>query len=523
MPFDPARAALLDIQCAQLAQEGRFKEALETAYVALSLESPTGVRLFDAAILAANTGSVAEALAYYQQAKSTGLVREDCDRLFAAAHSQYLCSLGYSMEHKRGVSFGAHLDWYFLHGRPLRAKQKEFSKQPGTEEKIRVGLVFGDLNLASDLLSVILKYTNQNRFEWYLYFNALLQNKVNITEYIGQSRFDQNSFDWNLCFDTALQDKILHLEKYQNRREILEMSDFEVSNQIRQDNIDILIDLAGHTEGNRLRVFCYHPAPIQISFLGYWETTGISEIDFVLMDSEIAPEGEDSYFIESLIRFEKSCFFYHVPQIIPPLLEKHEQDTFIFSYFDEVKKIHLRTAIVWGEILKSLPESRLHIHSKSLRKSFEKESITGLLKKAGVPLERVVLVEGVPDKQVLSGYNSVHAVLDSFPFSCEVKTSFDALFMEVPIVSLRGNRPLGRRTESLLKRLGLDELIADNEQEYFEKAVSLARNFRWRSHLSRGLRARLLSSPFVDLEGYTQKFESILELVCQSHSESDIY
>ncbi|CAK0760902.1 protein O-GlcNAc transferase [Gammaproteobacteria bacterium] len=521
--FDPVRAALLDTQCAQLAQEDKFKEALEIAYVALSLEPPTGIRLFNAAIFAANTGSVVEALAYYQQAKSTGFINENCDRLFAAAHSQYLCNLGYLMECKRGVSFGAHLDWYSLHGRPLRAEQKEFSKQLGTEEKIRVGFVLGDVYLANTFFSGMLGYTNRNRFEWYLYFNSPLQDKIKILGDLDKDRFDQNCFDWDLYFDTTLQDKISHSGKYQNRRKISEMSDSEVSKQIRQDKIDILIDLAGHTEGNRLRVFCYRPAPIQISFLKYWETTGISEIDFVLMDSEIAPEGEDSYFVESLSRFEKSCFFYHVPQFAPPLLEKKEEGIFIFSYFDEVKKIHLRTATVWGEILKNLPESRLHIYSKSLKKSFEKKSITELLKKAGVPLERVFfLLEGVFDKQALCNYNSVHAVLDSFPFSCEVRTSFDALFMEVPIVTLRGNRPLGRRTGSLLKRLGLDELIADNEREYVERALSLARNSHWRNRLSRGLRDRLLSSPFVDIEGYIREFESILEVACQSYSAPDI-
>ncbi|MEW6330080.1 MAG: tetratricopeptide repeat protein [Pseudomonadota bacterium] len=274
-------------------------------------------------------------------------------------------------------------------------------------------------------------------------------------------------------------------------------SDEQVAREIRDDRIDILVDLAGHTAGSRLPVFALRPAPVQVSWLGYPNTTGLTVMDYRLTDGLADPPGQtERYHTEQLVRLPHGFLCYAPPDDAPepgdPPLEKNGYVT--FGSFNSIAKVTPAVVRRWAAILDSVPGSRLILKSHALTDAPVRERYWRLFSEQGIGTERVQLLGQIRERAGHLGlYRQVDIGLDPFPYN-GTTTTCEALWMGVPVVTLAGAAHAGRVGLSLLSRLGLAELAAGNEEEYLALAAGLARDTSRIRELRQGLRRRLRES-----------------------------
>ena len=291
-------------------------------------------------------------------------------------------------------------------------------------------------------------------------------------------------------------------------REIADLSDAEAAAQIQQDEIDILFELSGHGQDNRLPVLAYRPASIQISGIGYMGSTGMLQTDYFLTDSFCAPQGEERFFTERLLRMPRTHFCYAPLKDMPePEVPPVRQRGYItFGCFNNFSKVTDELLFSWKELLRRLPTARLILKHRVFDSSEGRGFVKERLEKAGLPLERIELRGFSAD--YLVEYHDVDIALDTYPYTGGV-TTLEALYMGVPVVSLYGERHGTRLGYSILSNVGIQELSAANVSEYIEKAVSLAEDEQLLSLLHRNLRGMMQSSALMDGTLYAQDVESL--------------
>jgi len=289
--------------------------------------------------------------------------------------------------------------------------------------------------------------------------------------------------------------------------------------QIQSDKIDILVDLAGHTAGNRITIFAARPAPIQLTWLGYPATTGLSEIDYRVTDVIADPQGQDEFYSEKLYRLP-GCFLCYEPYnnspdvALPPIIEK---GFVTFGSFNNLAKINLDVVAVWARLLHAVPGSHLLIKNPSLTDHATAERYLNLFKQHGVTEDRVELLGLAPTtEEHLKTYNRIDIALDTFPYN-GTTTSCEALYMGVPVVTLTGHTHAGRVSTSLLSSLGLRDLAATTADEYIDIAASLAADQVRLSELRLTLRRRMSESPLSDGKTFAHKIEQAYRAIWQSY------
>lgn len=294
-------------------------------------------------------------------------------------------------------------------------------------------------------------------------------------------------------------------------RPISGQSDEVVDQQIIEDGVDILIDLAGHTAGNRLGVFAKRAAPIQVSWLGYSATTGVPEMDAVLMDSYIAPAGIEEHFTEKLIRLDGLRFCYTPPSYAPPLatLPCLYRGHITYGSFNNLAKLTPEVIKIWAEILVATPTSRLILKWKSLGDPDTKSRIQKAFADYGISSKRIDCRGWSGHTQMLTEYNDIDIALDPFPFSGGL-TSCDALFMGVPILTLPGALPISRQTASFMDALGLSDWVTTSQKDYIEKAAAFAANPVFLQSVRHVLRRKMLKSRLCNGLQYARSIEAAL-------------
>lgn len=286
------------------------------------------------------------------------------------------------------------------------------------------------------------------------------------------------------------------------------LGDDEVAAQVRSDRIDLLVDLAGHTSGNRLRVFARKPAPIQATYLGYVNTTGLATIDYRLTDAVADPPGEAATHTEELWRLP-GCFCCYAPPASAPdigPLPAQRAGGITFGSMHHLAKLNDQVIDVWSALLQSLPTSRLLIFRHTLQGDLP-ERLHQAFERRGVPRQRVELRSALPPGGHLAVYHDIDVALDVFPW-CGHTTSCEALWMGVPVVTLRGNRHAGRMVASVLECLDLKDWIAGSPQEYIARAAAAALDWPGLMTLRMALRERMRTSPLCDAVGFTRKLEA---------------
>jgi predicted O-linked N-acetylglucosamine transferase (SPINDLY family) len=287
------------------------------------------------------------------------------------------------------------------------------------------------------------------------------------------------------------------------------MSAENLSRRIREDGIDILVDLAGHTGGNRLSVFTCKSAPVQVTWLGYPNTTGLRSIDYRLVDAVTDPEGEaDALAVETLVRLTDGFLCYGPPDEAPKPapLPCANGAAITFGSFNNPAKLSAMTLDAWAAILRQLPNARLLL--KPFADQVTRELFLDRFAQRGIATKRIELMAWVPDiTSHLSAYQQIDISLDPFPYN-GATTTCEALWMGVPVVTLSGDRHAGRVGASILRRLNLDELVARDAKEYVQIAVNLADQRDRLADLRRSLRPRMAASPLCDPPAFARYIEA---------------
>jgi predicted O-linked N-acetylglucosamine transferase (SPINDLY family) len=302
---------------------------------------------------------------------------------------------------------------------------------------------------------------------------------------------------------------------------IVSLDEEAAAKRIYEDGIDILFDLSGHTKNNCLPVLAYKPAPVQISGIGYFDTTGLAAVDYFLADCYTDPAGEnDAYFTEKLLRLPHSHFCYVPPDTMPECTAKTPciyKGHITFGSFNNFTKTTDEMLCVWGDILRRVPGSRLLLKSKIFGTEFGREKIKQRLRNLGFDLEKVELR---PETlKYLDEYGDVDIALDTYPYPGG-GTTCEALYMGVPVVTLVGKRHGARFGCSLLHNIGLDECCARSKEEYIETAVRLAFDKARLASLHQGLREQMRASPLMDGKLYMQDLERSYLRIWQAFLQS---
>jgi predicted O-linked N-acetylglucosamine transferase (SPINDLY family) len=397
-------------------------------------------------------------------------------------HSNMLLTLNYHATMTSEVIFAEHVRWGEVHTPALT--HAPYSNPADPERKLRVGYVSPDFRSHSVafFFEAVLAHHDPASVETYCYASVVRPDAM--TE-----RLKQRSHHW---------------------RNIRGKNDDDVAALIRADAIDILVDLAGHTGDNRLPVFARKPAPVQVSYLGYPNTTGLKTMDYRLTDLEADPIGQEAFHTEKLVRLPHGFLCYTPPPdatevaALPALAAGHVT----FGSFNNLAKMTPEVIGLWARILKAVPGSRLMIKNKSMKDGPTRERYLALFRDAGIGEERLDLVAWIPEAAGhLGAYTRVDIALDTFPYN-GTTTTCEALWMGVPVITLAGDRHSARVGVSLLSQVGLTELIAQTPEKYVKLAVELAGDTEHLVKLRVEMRERMKNSPLCDAKSFTRDLEA---------------
>lgn len=327
--------------------------------------------------------------------------------------------------------------------------------------------------------------------------DSKLSCQVRLIAYFNHNQRDENTRRLNRHFDEWHQ--------------VYGWSDDRLAEQIHRDKVDILIDLSGHTEGNRLPVFTRKIAPLQVSWLGYWGSTGLSSIDYVLTDPTSGSVAEEHLFVEKLWRMPHLRYCFSIPENAPDVspLPSINDTQIVFGCYQRLSKISQGVLSCWSQILESCPHARFRIQSKELDNPETKSRLLGQLKQAGINIDQIDLIGSMNRRAYLASYSEVDVLLDTFPFTGGTTTA-EALWMGVPTITLALPGMLGRQGEAFMVNADLPDWIARSESEYVQKAIDWAyadtEQRQQLATLRMEMRAQVANSPVFNAKQFAQDF-----------------
>ena len=294
-------------------------------------------------------------------------------------------------------------------------------------------------------------------------------------------------------------------------RDVSGLDDAALATLIRQDQIDVLIDLSGHTAGSRLTVFAHRPAPVQLAWLGYFATTGLRYIDAVLLDEWHAPAGTQAQFAERIVQLPGGRMCYQPVPWAPAVAAAPCLQTgyITFGSFNNTGKLNAGVFDVWAQVLAAVPLSRLVLKWRSLADETLCDSIRAAFADRGIDPSRIELRPASFHADVLLQYADIDIALDPFPFTGGM-TSCESLWMGVPVITWPQSRVVSRQTFALLNQIGMPELAAKDAEDYVQVAVQLANNPQRLMQLRQTLRQHMQASPLCDVAGFTQNLEETI-------------
>ena len=356
--------------------------------------------------------------------------------------------------------------------------------------KIRLGFVSADLRVHPigfflfDTLSAM-----KIDFEIYAYYNnSVIDDETN--------KFSKLFDKWSVIFN---------------------QNDEEVFKLIKNDKIDILFDLSGHSVKNRLGVFAKKPAKIQISWAGYLMSTGLKQMDYIIVDPYVVKQADQNYFSEKFIFLNDIWCCYSntsflnikVKKDLPLALNKF----ITFGSFNNLLKLNFEVIKVWSQILTNIPNSKLFLKNEMLGHEFIKERISKKFLDNGVKKDQLILEGLSPRNILLQCYNRIDIALDTFPYNGG-STSFESSKMLVPLLTKQGNFFVSRCGLSINKNLMMDDWIADTNNSYIEKAISFSNNIDYLYSINKKLESTVDTSPLFDTEKFYKNLKKkIFELI----------
>ncbi len=400
---------------------------------------------------------------------------------FAEAHSNILFTLSHYLLADPDHLLQEHHGWDRVHGVAGRAHGHAHPLRGDPEKRLRIGYVSPDFRLhaTNSFFESLIAAHTRDAVEIFCY--AEVSRPDAVTE-----RIRANADGW--CSTVGLADDAL-------------------ARQIRDDGIDILVDLAGHTTGNRLRAFTGKPAPIQVSYLGYCATTGLAAMDYWITDRVIHPPDTIERAVEAIIRLPRCWVTYRPPMDAPPV-RLPARSGITFGCFNERSKITPATIALWSSILLELPDARLVLKARQYADDSVRQAISDTFTQHGVAAYRLVFLPATGYLDYLAAYHDVDIALDPVPRAGGVTTA-DALWMGVPVITLCGQRFIERHGASLLRAAGMGEWIAVTPRDYVDKALALARDHVQRRTMRLAQRDRMAASPLCDALAHARAMERI--------------
>ena len=491
--------------------QGKLKEAIQSYKRALSLAPNLVQGSNNMGCALCEQGEIEEAVASFNQAlklkpdyaeahcnlgnalKEQGLIEEAISSYrrtlalkpnYTDAYSNLLLTLHYSTQIDSKSLFKEHLNWaerFKLN--PDISNQFANNKEP--EKKLKIGYLSPDFRSHSIayFLEPIFAHHNKEHFEIFCYSAVMRPDETT-------QRLKSMADNW---------------------KSVIGLSINQIISQIRNDEIDILIDLVGHTGKNYLLVFAHKPAPVQVSYLGYPNTTGLKVMDYRLSDGYTDPPGEtEKLYTEKLIRLEPTAWTYRPFGTSPPFSElpAHNRGFITFGSFNTFPKLNQKVYQLWGNILLNVPGSKLVLKTKSLGNNSVRKHVYDCFMSMGISEDRIILLSHETTyNRHLERYHEIDIALDPFPYH-GTTTTCEALYMGVPVITLEGDEHRSRVGVSLLNQVGLQNLIAKNEEDYVAIASSLALDLEALADLRKTLRFRMEKSPLMDEAGFTRGLEN---------------
>ncbi|MBI5450497.1 MAG: tetratricopeptide repeat protein [Gammaproteobacteria bacterium] len=374
-----------------------------------------------------------------------------------------------------------HREWDRVFGAAGRAHAYVHSRQQPPGRKLKIGYVSPDFrrHAVGYFVEPLLREHDRSQYEIWCYAELEASDPVShrLHLLVDGWRFTQN------------------------------LDDRTLARRIHDDGIDILIDLAGHTKGNRLGAFTYKPAPVQATYLGYFSTTGLAAIDYWISDDVLHPAGSIEQSVEQVWRLPRCCLAIEPPAVAPPVSVRPAGEAVTFGSFNDLTKITPLTVERWSSILLQLPQSRLMMKARQLDDQGVCQRLQTQFAGHGIDAQRLILRGwSATQAEHLASYGEVDIALDSMPRTGG-STTMEGLWMGVPLVTLQGGRFIERLSSTMLEAIGHHELIASTPEDYITKAVALAGDPERLQRLRAGLRPLVQSSPLCDGRGLARALE----------------
>jgi protein O-GlcNAc transferase len=438
-------------------------------------------------------GKLAEAIAVFHK---TLALKPD----FADAHSNLLVCLNYCPNTTPADVFAEHLAWGERHAAALGGICAPYTNPRIAHRRLRIGYVSPDLRTHSVAFFIepLLAAHDHDKYEIFCYASVTHPDAVT-------KRLQALADHW---------------------RDIARLSDEEAVRVIREDGVDILVDLAGHTADNRLLIFARKPASIQVGYLGYPNTRGLATMDYWLSDVHADPVGStEQYYVEKVVRLPRGFNCYRAPPDSPevgPLPALRAGHT-TFGSFNNVSKISEPVITCWAEILMRVPTACLLLKARALADEQTRDRLRQAFAVQDIAPERIEMIGRLASSaEHLALYNRIDVGLDTFPYNGHT-TTCEALWMGVPVITLAGETHAGRVGVSLLTHAGVPELIAGTCEAYTELAIELASDPNRLGKLRRQLRRQIQHSPLTDAKGFAQNVEvayrGMWEKYCKTSGE----
>lgn len=406
--------------------------------------------------------------------------------------SDLLFALNYDPDRSAEEIFAAYQDYEKLYADCYRREWPVFNNDKTRQRRLKIGYVSPDFRRHSVqfFLEPLMAHHDKEMVEVYVYAENILEDAV--TE-----RYKSYAGHW---ITTA------------------GLSDAALCERIRADGIDILLDLAGHTANNRLSVFARKAAPIQVSWLGYGYTTGLTAIDYLLTDEASTPVGSESLFAEQPWRLPPPMLTYRPAQDMGEVsgLPALKNGYVTIGTLTRSIRLNYKTIRVWAEILKRLENARLVINSGNYQYDNFRQSLIARFAAHGIPEHRLDIGFHSPPWDTL---RNLDIGLDCFPHNSGT-TLFETLYMGVPFVTLAGRPSVGRLGKSILEGLGRPEWVAGSEEDYIDKVINLAADIEQLALLRKGLRQEMQNSALMDEQGFTRKVENAFQTMWGKWTES---
>lgn len=320
-------------------------------------------------------------------------------------------------------------------------------------------------------------------------------------------------------FEDALTQRLK--PRFAQWRTLAGVSDQAAAATIRNDGVHILFDMSGHTDSNRLPIFAWKPAPVQVSWIGYFASTGLPAIDYVLGDEWVLPPDEAEHFVERPWRLPHGylCFTPPEPAVDIDMAAMNDATRpLTFGCFSDLVKVNDRVVAAWSHILLALPDARLFLKAQQLADETQRAATLARFAAHGIAPDRILMEGPSPRAEYLSAYNRVDISLSPFPYPGGTTTA-ESLWMGVPVLCRHGDRFLGHLCESVLQSVDLGDWIAADDDDYVAKAVTFARERQALTALRRELRSRVLGSSLCDAARFARTLEAELQRMWCAHRD----